>query len=127
MHMPAILITDDDDFIVQVLSQWFAGHGFAVDVARDGLEAVDKCRKRVYDVVTMDIEMPNMGGLDAIRLIREFCPTMPIIALTGYVNGADWADRCRADKILAKPMALSALEREVRSLLRPTAVGAMTA
>ena len=127
MHTPAILITDDDEFIVQVLSQWFEGRGFAVDVARDGLEAVEKCRERLFDIVTMDIEMPRLGGVEAIRLIKEFSPTTPVIALTGYASSGDLAERCRADKIFVKPMALSALEREVRALLRPNASKAMTA
>ncbi|MFO7975662.1 MAG: response regulator [Candidatus Hydrogenedentota bacterium] len=121
MHTPAILVTDDDEFLVQVLSKWFEARGFAVDVAHDGLEAVNKCRERVFDVITMDIEMPKMGGIEATRLIKEFNPAMPVVVLTGYPTRVDLVERCKADKILAKPTPLSALEREVRALLRPTA------
>jgi CheY-like chemotaxis protein len=81
----------------------------------------------VFDIVTMDIEMPRMGGMEAIRLIKEFSPTTPVLALTGYASGSGLAERCRADKIFVKPIALSALEREVRALLRPNAVAAMSA
>ena len=119
VHTPAILIADDDDVVVQTLAQWFETRGFNVDVARDGLEAVAKCQERIYDVVTMDIEMPRLGGIEAIRLLKEFSPATPVIALTGYASDPDLPKHCRADKICAKPIALSALEREVRVLLRP--------
>lgn len=121
MHTPAILIADDDDFIVQALAQWFEARGFTVDIAHDGLEAVAKCQERVYDVVTMDIEMPRLNGIEAIRLLKEFSPATPVIALTGYASNPDLPKHCRADKICAKPIALSALECEVRALLRPGA------
>ena len=124
VRMPVILVTDDDEVVVQVLSQWFKARGFMVDIARDGLEAVNKCRDRLFDVVTMDIEMPKMGGIDAIRLIKAFNPAVPVIVLTGYATRADLAEGCQADKILAKPMPLSALEQEVRALLRPSAAAA---
>ncbi len=121
VHTPTILIADDDDVIVHALAQWFEKRGFAVDIARDGLEAVEKCQERVYDIVTMDIEMPRLSGIEAIRLLKEFCPTTPIIALTGFASHPDLPGACRADKICEKPIALSALEREVRALLRPGA------
>jgi two-component system response regulator HydG len=121
VHTPTILVTDDDDSLIRALSKWFEARGFVVDVAHDGLEAVNKCREQVFDIVTMDIEMPKMGGIEATRLIKEFNPAMPVLVLTGYATRNDVEERCHADKVLAKPIPLSALEREVRALLRPTA------
>jgi two-component system, OmpR family, response regulator len=80
---PAILVTEDDEFLVQVLSEWFESRGFMVDVGRDGLEAVHKCRESLFEVVTMDIGIAKKRGIVPSRLIKEINPSMPVVMLTG--------------------------------------------
>ncbi len=114
---PSLLVVDDEASIRTALCQWFSLHGFDVDLAEDGQVAVEKCRGREYDAVTMDLDMPNMGGLEAIRVIRTFRAATPIVVLTGCVREADGAFEYGATSILSKPVRLKELEREVQSLI----------
>jgi len=117
LEPPRILIVDDEDNIRSALVRWFEIRGFRADSARDGVEAVEKCRANRYDIITMDLEMPRMNGAAAIDLIREKDPDVPILILTGY--GAD-PGTTRVNgltRLLYKPLRLSEIEEEVRNLL----------
>ena len=69
--------------------------GVVVDTAEDGLQAIEYVSKQRYDAIYMDVQMPNMNGLGATRLIRRLdnCATIPIIAMTANVFSDDKA-RC---------------------------------
>jgi CheY-like chemotaxis protein len=88
--------------------------GHRVDTAGNGLEAVEAVRLLPYDVVLMDVQMPDMDGLDATRAIRAMAPprgAIPIVAMTANVLG-DIAERCRAagmNGYVAKPFRLREL------------------
>jgi CheY-like chemotaxis protein len=112
-----ILIVDDEPGIRSAVGSWFTAKGFLVDTAADGIEAMEKCRACAYDLVTMDLEMPRMGGLEAIPAIKALYPTLPIVVLTGYVKNEESALSAGAARVLAKPLRLSHLEQEVRSVL----------
>ena len=114
---PRILIVDDESGIRAALSRWFKIRGFEVEEAENGLEAIEKCLENDYDVVTMDLEMPGMGGLEAIVVIKESYPALPIVVLTGYVRDSEAALNNGAAKVLTKPLRLKELEEEVRELL----------
>ncbi len=117
MGKPQLLIVDDENGIRAALDRWFTLRGFQVDQAADGEEALDRCRRKQYDIITMDLEMPRMGGLDAILAIRKFQPRVPIVVLTGYVHDGDTALERGAAKVLTKPLRLRELEEELRGLL----------
>ena len=86
-----------------------AGHVGRIDAARNGIEAVEAVKAADYDVVLMDIAMPEMDGIEAARLIRGLPPPkgeVPIIAMTAHVMAGD-RDRCLAvgmDDYLTKPV-----------------------
>ena len=117
MGKPQLLIVDDEEGIRTALKRWFTLRGFDVEQAADGKEALELCRDHQYDIITMDLEMPRMGGLAAILAIREFQPEVPIVVLTGYVQDSAAAVRQGAAKVLTKPVRLRELETEVRELL----------
>ncbi len=112
-----MLVVDDEENIRTALERWFEASGYEVDSAADGADAVRKCATQEYDVVTMDLEMPRMNGVEAIAAIRNLRPTVPILVLTGFLGRADEALKNGATKILAKPLSLRRLEEEVRALL----------
>lgn len=114
---PRLLVVDDEANIRVALNAWFSMHGFDVDQACDGLEAVRMCEEGVYDVITMDLEMPGMKGAEAIALIREIHPSVPIVVLTGYAPHATKALENGAGMILTKPIRLRELEQHVRAML----------
>lgn len=117
MNKLRILIVDDDRPVRDALQMWFASNGFEADVAADGLEGLEKVRGAHYDAIVMDLEMPRMGGREAIEEIRALCPYVPIVVLTGYSADSPAALAAGASRILSKPARLKDLEAEVRALI----------
>ncbi|MBN2309692.1 MAG: response regulator [Candidatus Hydrogenedentes bacterium] len=114
-----LLVVDDEESIRIALSRWFESSGFDVDLAEDGLVAVEKCQANEYDAVTMDLEMPRMRGAEAVQHIRRLWPNLPVIVLTAHAEAHQEAADLDVSCVLAKPTSLNDLEREVR-----TAIGA---
>ncbi|MFC1869702.1 response regulator [Chloroflexota bacterium] len=85
MKEPAsVLVVDDNADLVDTFSLILKRKGYQVDTAEDGLSAVEKFRKRPFDVTLMDIIMPNMNGVEAFRKIREINPGARVILMTAY-------------------------------------------
>jgi len=117
MLRPRILIVDDDTNVRSAFHRWFSCRGFDADEAQDGVEAVEKCRRGAYDVITLDLEMPRMTGLQALPLIRSSQPDVPIVVLTGYATETGSVALNDVARVLVKPMSLRELEDVVRQLL----------
>lgn len=116
----SILVVDDEISIRTALRRWFLLRGFNVDAAENGIDAVAMCREHRYDLVTIDLDMPQMGGLEAIPIIHELHPGLPIIVLTGYAKDVDIAMKKGAHRVCVKPLRLSELENEINALLERT-------
>jgi PAS domain S-box-containing protein len=113
-----VVIADDSEVNTRHLHGYLEAHGYGVHIARDGLEAVRLCRELLPSVVLMDIQMPRLDGLEAIRALRADATTasLPIIALTALAMPGD-RERCLAagaNEYLGKPVRL----REVLELMR---------
>lgn len=96
-----------------------AGH--TVVGAADGQEALDRLKKGRYDLILMDIQMPVLSGLEAVRMIRESpdfasVSRIPIIAMTAYAMAGDKEKFLSAgiDAYVAKPLELADLDTAVR-------------
>lgn len=76
--MKRLLIADDSALVRKQIAEIVAVLGFEIDTARNGAEAVEKATASQYDVITMDINMPIMDGVTAVRKIMEARPT-PIL------------------------------------------------
>ena len=76
---------EDNHINIMVARQILEKANLLVDVANDGLMAVDKVRENNYDVLLMDIQMPIMDGYTATKEIRKFNTTVPILALSASV------------------------------------------
>ena len=103
------------------ISEYLESHGYRVVNAHDGLEAIQLAEERKPDIILMDIQMPVMDGLKAIRRLREnprFKST-PIIALTALAMPGD-RERCLetgADEYMSKPVSLKSLRQSIEGLL----------
>lgn len=108
-----VLIAEDDEtvglFVQRLLED--SGHSIVARV-RDGRLAVEKTKHLHPDIVLMDIEMPELNGLEATRIIQEECPT-PVILLTGYDDPemVRKASKNGAGAYLLKPPAAGEIER----------------
>jgi two-component system chemotaxis response regulator CheB len=83
--MKRLLIADDSALVRKQISEIVAELGFEIDTARNGAEAVEKAIASQYDVITMDINMPIMDGLTAVRKIMEARPT-PILMISSLTT-----------------------------------------
>jgi DNA-binding response OmpR family regulator len=79
-----ILVIDDELSIRKLLQMELEDEGYEVVVAEDGLEALDKLSKERFDLITLDIRMPNMDGIDFLGKVREKDKEIPIIICTAY-------------------------------------------
>lgn len=87
-RMKTILIAEDTDSNY-ILIKAILGKEYHLERAKDGMEAVNMFVELNPDIILMDMKMPNLGGLDATRIIRELSPDIPIIALTAFAYDHD--------------------------------------
>ncbi|WP_229507023.1 ATP-binding protein [Pseudoduganella rivuli] len=118
-----VLLAEDGPDNRRLISAWLAQMGLAVDTAPDGARAVELALAGHYDVVLMDIQMPNMDGVQATRLLRSTGYATPIVALTANVMAED-RERYRAagcNECVAKPVDFAELGRLLAGLLAASA------
>jgi len=115
-----VLVVDDDDAVRSSLQRALAVERYEVDLAENGLEALDRLGVSRYDAVVLDVAMPELDGLEACRRLRASGDRTPILMLTARdaiddrVEGLD----AGADDYLVKPFALRELYARLRALLR---------
>ena len=79
--MYRILIVDDETGIREMIKKYALFEGYEVEEASDGMEAIEVCKKQSFDLIVMDVMMPELDGFSACREIRKFC-TVPVIMLS---------------------------------------------
>ncbi len=130
--MHKVLVVDDDKVLQQSVRQALEYHHFSVDVADNGKEAVSKVYGQKYDLVVMDVNMPEMDGIQALTEIKKHDPAVIVLILTAYsnVNDAVKAVKEGAYNYLEKPItsenlvALIKRALKARSLVETTAFSA---
>jgi DNA-binding NtrC family response regulator len=108
---PKILVVDDEPDTCANLQDILVDMGYQVDVAHDGLGALELIQTTTYDVALLDLKMPGMDGLELYRRIKELQAGTVAIIVTAYAASetAECALQAGAWKILAKPVDLSRL------------------
>jgi DNA-binding NtrC family response regulator len=108
--MRRILIVDDDPHIRQATRAWFDHHGFRVSVADGGINGLAALDGSAFDLMIVDVFMPNMPGFESIRMFHRRVPTVPPITSSGYAFSATEPDflrmatRLGAARCLPKPL-----------------------
>ena len=104
--MQKILVVDDDQTLRETLKSSLEFHDFIVSTASDGLAAVDAVRNEAFELVVMDVNMPNMNGIEALKEIKKISPSVIVIILTAYSNINDAVDAVKegAYNYLEKPI-----------------------
>ncbi|MDD2430607.1 MAG: response regulator [Firmicutes bacterium] len=77
--MTKVLVVDDASFMRMRMNKLLTENGYEVDEAENGLDALDKYQKDSYDLVIMDITMPAMDGIEAVKHIKDLDPEAKII------------------------------------------------
>ncbi len=118
---PLILLVEDNETNIETISEYLPVWGYQLTVANSGTEALAKAHEEKPDLILMDIQIPEIDGLTAVRQLRqqETLNRVPIIALTALAMSGD-RERCLeagADEYLSKPVQLSQLIRLINELL----------
>ncbi|WP_430331356.1 response regulator transcription factor [Rhodococcus sp. ACT016] len=118
-----ILVVDDDRAVRESLRRSLSFNGYTVDLAVDGVDALEKVTASRPDALVLDVMMPRLDGLEVCRRLRSTGDDLPILVLTARdsvserVAGLD----AGADDYLPKPFALEELLARLRALLRRAA------
>lgn len=115
-----ILLVEDEKVLSNSLRQVLEALHYEVTQAYDGLEAVNLCNDKTFDLIIMDIMMPKMNGIEATKKIRAMGKDTPIIMLTAKGEVEDKVDGLDsgADDYLSKPFEIKELLARIRALLR---------
>lgn len=118
-----ILLADDNETNITFLADYLESRGYNVSTAHDGEEVLEKAAQTPPDIILMDIQMPRMDGLEAMRHLRadsRFTST-PIIALTALAMPGDKerSIEAGANEYMSKPVSLKNLTQTIQKLLQP--------
>jgi CheY-like chemotaxis protein len=117
--MAKILVVEDNPDLLAILRDVLSTEHEVV-TARRGEDAVDRAREMPPDVVIMDLQLPNMSGIEAGRWIKQELGDVPILALTAMAQTGDADMVLRSgccDAYMAKPASLADIRRKVDELL----------
>ena len=81
-----ILLVDDEKEVTALLAKRLVRRGYQCATAADGQQAVDAMREQPFPIVVMDVKMPNMDGIAALKVIVEQWPTAQVILLSGHAD-----------------------------------------
>ncbi|MBQ9114454.1 MAG: response regulator transcription factor [Clostridia bacterium] len=116
--MYKVLIVDDEQAIRELVAKYCTLEGFAYGEAEDGLQAIDKVKQGSYDIVVMDVMMPELDGFSAVREIRKFS-TLTIIMLSARTETYDKIHgfEIGADDYIGKPFSPKELMLRINAVM----------
>jgi len=120
-YAPRILVVDDEPSVQLLLEQVLTEVGYYVTVAANGRLALAQVRSREFDVVLIDLSLPDQDGIEVMRQIRSESPHTPILAVSGYMVGdmPEKAIEAGATGTLRKPSSPERILTAVYSLIAP--------
>jgi len=115
-----ILVADDELSHRQMIEAVLAAEGFEVTQAEDGQAAIAAVEDRFYDLVIMDVRMPNVDGIQALQKIKQISPDIPVIIMTAYASVGSAVDALKSSAYdyLIKPLDIDELKILVAKALR---------
>ena len=111
-----ILVVEDDKNFGRVLAGELKEDGNTIDLAVDGVEAVLKFIDGEYDFVLLDIKMPKLDGISALRIIKKLNPAVPAITYSGNAGSGEMAEAVKAGamRCFTKPFEIAKLKEEIK-------------
>lgn len=122
--MTKILVADDQHDLLDMLCDELRDAGFQVKTVDNGADAVVLAAEESFDLFLLDMYMPGLNGLQAIKVLRKLVPNTPIIGLTGYLGRGYMAEAAALGvTCLSKPIALADLLDEIHDVLAAKSAG----
>lgn len=114
-----ILVVDDEETLRTVLSTELTSEGYEVSTAADGGEAIELVKDNNYDLVLLDIKMPNVDGFEVLKFVKGNKPDVKVIMLTGFADlkNAIESKRLGAEDFVSKPYDLVDLLTTIERVL----------
>ncbi len=119
-----LLVVDDEEEICDFLRSFFEDRQYIVETAHSGIQAIEKARKFGPHIILLDIQMPEMDGIKALKIIKEENPKIKVIMVTAVETKEKIEESMRlgADNYITKPLSLEYLENDVQEKLKDLAV-----
>ena len=114
-----LLVVDDSPEIVKILSSTMELSGHSVDGAYDGMEAIELLRKKAYDVVITDAEMPRLSGIEVCKFLRATSRDVYVIGMSGSFRALKAFKDAGADICFSKPFSVGKVEEAIENRLHP--------
>jgi DNA-binding response OmpR family regulator len=113
--MVQILLAEDDKNLGFILKKELEVDQHTVDLVTNGVDAVLNFMRKPYGFVLLDLRMPRLGGNDALRIIKQFNPHIPVITFSGNAGSIEMVEskECGAIKCLRKPFEVEGLKKEI--------------
>jgi len=114
-----ILVIDDEPAILELIAMVLEDGGYTVQTVSDGAAGLDKVRQEPFDLVFLDISMPEMDGITVLKEIRKIAPDISVIMLTGYPTQekASASFKLRASNFISKPIQINTILKIVENTL----------
>jgi two-component system OmpR family response regulator len=115
-----VLLVEDEPNLAETVRRGLSGQGFAVDVARNGVDGLWLATENAFDVIVLDIMLPQLNGYAVLRKLREQKVWTPVLMLTAKDGEYDQTDAFElgADDYLTKPFSFIVLVARMRALIR---------
>ncbi len=110
-----ILLVDDEEEFLKVLSQRLAGRGMKVDTSSTGEAAIEKAKAKGFDAIVLDLAMPGVDGMETLKRIKRENPDLQIIMLTGHASVDKGVEAIKAGAVdfMEKPVDLKRLLKKI--------------
>ncbi len=116
MRKKRILIVDDEKAIRATMAMALDSVKYEIDVAENGLQAIERLNKISYDLIITDYSMPEMDGLEMISIITSKYPNLPVLMITAQESVPDMLKGKKAS-FFPKPFKVIELQKRVRGIL----------
>ena len=117
---PRILIVDDDESIRKVLTAILEDQGYTVESADSAKKAIQKTKRKIYNLALIDIRLPDMEGINLLTRMKDTTPKMRKIIITGYptLKNAVEAVNKGADAYIVKPFDMEKVLKKIKEQLK---------
>lgn len=116
---PCLLIVDDDEDMLETLSDILQEKGYQIETTKTGIKALAKAKERFFDIALIDIKLPDTPGIEVLRTFRKKHPTMMNIMITGHatIQNAVEALNLGAHAYIMKPIDPEKLDQTIKECL----------